>query len=394
MSNNVKATQSILSFATAIVLTIATADAQTLQPEPAWQWSLTGNIFAGLNYQHRRFDDVRTVESQNWFMGTGERPVGRGRLTVRTMLSLEPFTLKKLGSPQAFQTGETFNNARLIDYQHPHDLFSTLSASYARPVGSWTLTTSAAAVGAPALGPPSFMHRPSATENPQSPLAHHHLDSVHITPGVLSVGVSRLGVGLEGSWFRGREPDERRTDIDWGSLDSWSLRGSWSSDPWSAQLSGARVNEPEPLSPGDMARLMASVSHTRSGPISTALFAAWGHNRESHGTSNALLFESNISWLERNHLFSRAERVGKELPHTHAGALQPAHDLMNVSAFTLGYTRDLLDGSFGRIGLGGDATMYYVPRELQESYGAPLSFHLFLRYRFSAPVQAEGGHHH
>ena len=70
--------------------------------------------------------------------------------------------------------------------------------------------------------------------------------------------------------------------------------------------------------------------------------------------------------------------VGKELPHTHAGALQPAHVLMNVGAFTLGYTRDVFETTLGRIGIGGDATMYYVPRDLQESYGAPLSFHLFL----------------
>ena len=54
-------------------------------------------------------------------MGMGERPLGGGRLTVHTMVSLEPFTLKELGSPQVFQTGETFNSAPLIDYQHPHD---------------------------------------------------------------------------------------------------------------------------------------------------------------------------------------------------------------------------------------------------------------------------------
>ncbi len=33
------------------------------------------------------------------------------------------------------------------------------------------------AVGSPALGPTVFMHRPSAAENPSSPLSHHMLDS-------------------------------------------------------------------------------------------------------------------------------------------------------------------------------------------------------------------------
>jgi hypothetical protein len=389
--DNVKAMRSI--FLVAVMSSVvASADAQTSDPS-GWRWRLNGNVFAGVNYQHRRFADSRTVESQNWLMGQGDRPLGPGLLSIHTMVSLEPFTLKKLGSPQVFQTGETFNGSRLIDYQHPHDLFSTLSASYARPAGAWTLRTSAAIVGAPALGPPPFMHRPSAIENPQSPLAHHHLDSVHVTPGVITVGVMRAGMGLESSWFHGREPDERRTDIDIGSLDSWSVRGTWALGPWSAQLSGARVNEPDRLNPGDLTRIMASMSHTRTGPISTALFAAWGHNREAHGTSNGLLFESHLSWLDRNHLFSRAEVVGKELPHMHAGALQPGHVLMNVGAFTMGYTRDLFETTVGRIGIGGDATMYYVPRDLQESYGAPLSFHLFLRYRFGVPAQNEPHHH-
>jgi hypothetical protein len=313
---------------------------------------------------------------------------------LHSMLSFEPFTLKELGSPQVFQTGETFNNARLINYQHPHDLFATLSLEYTRPVGSWMLSATAAPVGAPALGPTPFMHRPSAAENPQSPLAHHHLDSIHITPGVLSVGISRNGFGVDTSWFRGREPDETRTDIDFGPLDSWSLRGTWTGGPWNAQFSGGHINEPDPLSPGDLVRLMASGSHTRTGPISSALFAAWGQNRETHGTSNAWIFESNISWLDRNYLYSRMELVGKDLPHLHGGLPPVEHELIDVGAFTLGYTRDVLTGRLGRLGLGGDATMYYVPKELQESYGAPLSFHVFLRLRFGTPALSGAEHHH
>ena len=390
MSDPVKLTRSIF-LATAVLIS---THAQAQPSDDGWRWNVSGNIFAGLNYQHRKFDDIQTFESQNWAMGMGERPLGRGRVTVHSMVSFEPFTLKDIGSPQVFQTGETYKGIPLINYQHPHDLFSTLTVAYAQPVGSWTLTTSGAAVGMPALGPPPFMHRPSAAENPQAPLAHHHLDSLHITPGVLTVGLSRQGIGIETSWFQGREPDEDRMDIDWGALDSWSLRGSWMRGPWSAQVSGAHVNEPEPRNPGDMVRLMASIAHTRTGAISTAVMAAWGQTRESHGVSNGFLVESNISWLERNYLYSRIELVEKELPHTHGGSLQPAHLPMNIGAFTVGYTRDLLTGGFGQIGIGGDATMYYVPRELQEAYGAPLSFHTFLRYRFGTPSHADVEHHH
>jgi hypothetical protein len=180
MSNHVKAMRSI--FLAALMVAAATSETHAQASPTAWQWNVNGNIFAGVNYQHRKFTDFTDFESQNWLMAIGERSLGRGQLSVHTMFSLEPFTLKDIGSAQVFQTGETFNNARLIDYQHPHDLFSTLTVAYARPLGSWTMTATAAAVGAPALGPPPFMHRPSAAENPQSPLAHHHLDSVHITP--------------------------------------------------------------------------------------------------------------------------------------------------------------------------------------------------------------------
>jgi hypothetical protein len=389
MPRPVLATRTIFLVATLLAGTGVHAQTQAER----WRWSMAGNVFAGVNHQERKFTDFTTFESQNWIMGTGDRPLGRGRLILHTMLSFEPVTLKSIGSPQVFQTGETFNRSRLIDYQHPHDLLSTLSAAYARPVGTWILTAAAAAVGSPALGPQPFMHRSSAAENPQTPLAHHHLDSVHITPGVLTAGVSRSAFGLEASWFHGREPDEDRTDIDFGALDSWSLRGSWASGPWIAQLSGARINDPEPLAPGDATRIIASIAHTRRGTIPTALFAAWGHNREAHGSSNGFMFETNTSWLDRNYLFSRIELVGKELPHSHAGIDQPSH-AMNIGAFTLGYTRDVLVKAFGQLGLGGDMTMYYVPRELQESYGAPLSFHLFLRYRFGTRAAAGIEQHH
>lgn len=362
----------------------------------SWHWSAHGTVFAGLNYQQRTFTDFRTFESQNWVMGTGTRSVARGRLTLTSMLSMEPFTLKKIGSPQVFQTGETFEHAPLIDYQHPHDLFTALGTSYEHPMGHWTLSTAAAAVGSPALGPEPFMHRASAAENPQAPLSHHNLDSTHITPGVLSVGVSRSGIGIETSWFRGREPDENRTNLDLGALDSWSLRSTWAHGPWSAQVSGAHLHNPEITEPGrDITRLTASIAHTHTaGPIATALFAAWGQNRDVHGAMDAYLFESQISWLDRNYLYSRAELVTKDI--LNAAGNDPIgfidfHPLSRVGAFTLGYTRDLNGGTRGRFGAGGDLTMYDVPPNLKDSYGGPMSMHLFLRYRFTTTA---GPHHH
>src|SRR5690348_16028373 len=82
-------------------------------PDRSWTWTADGAVFAVYNDQERKFTDFRVVESQNWFMLQGSRPVGAGRLTLLGMASLEPFTLEKLGSPQVFQTGETYKGAPL-----------------------------------------------------------------------------------------------------------------------------------------------------------------------------------------------------------------------------------------------------------------------------------------
>ncbi|MCM3879092.1 MAG: hypothetical protein ND807_03190 [Vicinamibacterales bacterium] len=391
MSDNVKSIFLVCALTTIFPTRVA---AQTSSP---WQWRLDANIFAGVNQQTREFTDFTNVESQNWFMGSGERQAGQGRVNLFSMISLEPFTMKDIGSAQVFQTGETYNNQPLIDYQHPHDLISSLGTSYARPFGAWAMTATAAVVGSPALGPTAYMHRASAAENPQAPLSHHNLDSTHATPGVLSFGLARGSGVVEGSWFRGREPDERRTDIDLGALDSFAVRGTWKRGAWEAQASGGWLNEPDPAHPGDVTRLTASIGHTHTGPISTQLFAAWGQNREPVvGPLNAVLLESQISWLDGNYFYSRSELVTKDIIHIigdHHGGVVDGHPLSNIGAFTLGYTRDLNKGMRARLGIGGDITMYYVPENLKESYGGPVSLHFFLRYRFTTGAMLAGMTH-
>ena len=61
--------------------------------------------------------------------------------------------------------------------------------------------------------------------------------------------------------------------------------------------------------------------------------------------------------------------------HTHRPSL--------VSALTIGYVNDFVRKNWGRLGAGGDVTGYLVPDNLSESYGSPVSFHVFLRYRGS-----------
>jgi hypothetical protein len=161
---------------------------------PGWHWTEDASAFFGFNDQERKFRDFHAWESQDWLMVDGTHRVASGTFRATAMTSLEPFTLKKIGSPQVFQTGETFRSAPLIDYQHPHDLIMGLGSDYTRTKGAITFVLGADLVGSPTLGPAAFMHRPSAYGNPQVPLSHHFLDSTHITPGVVRGGISRKGL--------------------------------------------------------------------------------------------------------------------------------------------------------------------------------------------------------
>ncbi len=126
----------------------------------AWQWSVDTNAFVGLNHQQRKFRDFNAFESQNWLMAVAKRPSKNGSLLLSSMFSLETWTLEDLGSPQVFQTGETFHGVPLIDRQHPHDLMMGLGGEYPADRGN--------AIGARGCGHrwipdarPACVHAPS-----------------------------------------------------------------------------------------------------------------------------------------------------------------------------------------------------------------------------------------
>lgn len=346
-------------------------------------------MFFGVNLQDRHFTDFTAWESQNWFMLSGERRAGAGRLALHGMASLEPFTIEKQGSPQVFQTGEAYEGGPLIDRQHPHDLVMDLGITYTIERGPLAYMLAAALVGAPALGPPPFMHRESGRDNPQAPLGHHHMDATHITPGVVTAGVEAAGASLEGSWFRGEEPDDNRLTIDRPRFNSWSARGRWRRGPWDAQISGGHLHRPEIFELTGVTRLTASIGYTgtlASHPF--AALAAWGENREVHGILDAYLMEWTAGIAARGEFYGRAESVAKDL--LDLGGPDPPgftefHRISHVAALTLGYIHDVRVNRAGRFGLGADVTVYHVPDNILDFYGSsPRSFHVFVRWRPSA----------
>jgi len=100
-----------------------------------------------------------------------------------------------------------------------------LAASYQISLGEKTvLNFYGGPRGEPALGPPSYPHRPSASEDPIAVLGHHQEDSTHISDNVITAGITHGPVTFEVSGFHGREPGENRWSLDKGQIDSLSSR--------------------------------------------------------------------------------------------------------------------------------------------------------------------------
>src|SRR6201998_3795781 len=129
--------------------------------------------------------------STNWFMGLAQRRLGPGVFTARAMLSLEPATVTGRQYPLLFQQGETAFGKPIVDGQHPHNFGMEIAALYDLKFGkNGLLSFYAAPIGDPALGPPAYPHRASASEDPLAALGHHQEDSTHIAADVVTPGVT------------------------------------------------------------------------------------------------------------------------------------------------------------------------------------------------------------
>ena len=330
--------------------------------------------------------------SPNWIMPMAQRRLGRGTLTLRTMLSLEPATVTQRQYPILFQQGETAFGKPIVDGQHPHNFFMEVAALYDYKLSEQTvLSFYAAPVGAPALGPAAYPHRASAAENPAAVLGHHLEDSTHISDDVITAGLTHRAFRIEVSGFHGREPDEFRWDIDGGGLDSWATRVTINPVAnWSMQYSIAHLHSLEELAPNeDVRRMTASVMYNRAFQngnwVSTL---AWGRNQslQDGNVGNAYLAESTVKFLRKNYAWMRIENVDRtnELLLGESPLPQGFEEryFTRVQAYTLGYDREV--GHFAHLATapGAQFTWYGVPDVLKPVYGSrPVSAILFLRVR-------------
>ena len=358
----------------------------------AGSWMLMGHGNLFLQYLDDGGDRGRDqTGSINWVMGMAQHTARGGRLTLRGMVSAEPWTIRGCGYPDLLATGELCEGEAIHDQQHPHDLFMELAAQYDRPLTQGVrLQLYGGPVGEPALGPVAFMHRVSALPNAVAPITHHWFDSTHITYGVVSGGVYGPRWKMEASVFNGREPDEDRSDFDFARMDSWSTR-FWlmPTSRWAVQVSGGRLNDAEPAHDGelpiDVDRVTASATYHRT-TLENVMWAStlgWGRNAERGGdATNALVAETSLMVRERDAWYGRVEwtqKSGHDL-------VVLEHDVFDVAKVQGGYTRYLSAWKGLVPGFGAFLSGAIVPDRLRAAYGRRVNpgFGVYLTLRPAA----------
>ncbi|MBC2664743.1 hypothetical protein H7F51_04330 [Novosphingobium flavum] len=344
-------------------------------------WNIMAHAATNLNYTSAsgpRGSDMAYVTSM--LMASATRDTEAMTFQFSAMMSAEP-AMNARGYPNLFATGETAGGAPLVDRQHPHDLFMELSARADIKLGAGTtLFVYGGPVGEPALGPSAFVHRLSASLNPEPPISHHWLDSTHITYGVVTAGLSAPLWQLEASAFRGREPDENRWDIETPRLDSWSVRATLTPNPrWAVQASYGWIKAPEITHPGSNERRFTASAHYASGGGLTAMLGYSARRRSGETTLPAWLAEANWNFDLRNAVFGRIENVtNDELFPDHA---DPLHDQpFKVTKLQAGYARKVRLGRVG-LALGASGAVFLTPAALGTVYGkTPVQGTLFLRF--------------
>ena len=351
-----------------------------------WMYMLHYTLFIRYNNQDFTNQGSRgndKTDAPNWLMFMGQRKSGsNGLFHFSTMFSLDAVTMGNGGYPLLFQSGEDYKGNPLVDQQHPHDLFSEFSVSYAYSISkNADVFAYLGYPGEPALGPVAFMHRPSSLNNPDAPLSHHWADATHITFGVATIGIRLAGFKIEGSSFTGREPDANRFNFDKPRFNSWSGRLSYNpSKNWALQVSHGFLKSPEALHAAEnVNRTTYSLPLQDNGWFNA--IALWGMNKiKNNDGENAVLIEG--SWNKNElALYTRYEYVQKSVEELNLNVTAYAPGaLFPVNAVTLGFNYDILHIGKTKIAGGGQLTWYSADSRLNNLYGKdPMAFEIFLR---------------
>jgi hypothetical protein len=370
----------------------------------AWQLMLHGAAFGQYDHQPTIHGDTQ-IGVIDWEMLMAARPTLGGVLRLTAMTSAQPLIIGRQGYPELLQTGGSDNNIRYVNRQHPHELIGELSAAYDRSLTS-NLATGiyAAAIGEPAIGPPSYMHRPSAFDDPFAPLGHHWQDATHETHGVVTAGVYSRRVRAEGSIFNARESngDYLNIEYDGARLDSYSGRltlapnANVTMSAWAGYLfAHDPVDGPIGMQRYGVS-LETATQRANGGWSSTGV--VWGINVHHHGArvhnhttgdsaatynlSSALLVESSFALTSRATVYGRIEEADKSADDLGflGGDLT---ELFTVRALSLGGAYDVVRVGSAAFALGARGTLNLLPESLRLVYSTtrPMGVAVYLRVR-------------
>lgn len=348
----------------------------------AWRLMLMGSAFGQLDHQTTLRGDTQ-LGLLDWEMLMAMRSTAGGTLRLTAMTSIEALVLGERGYPELLQTGNFERNARIANWQHPHDLVGELSATYDRSLsGRVAASLYVAAVGEPAIGPVSYRHRQSSALNPMAPLSHHALDMTHVSNGVATIGIYTKMLKLEGSAFNAREPDNYRFDIDYdrARLDSYSGRATFVQSNVAVSAWAGYVYAHDRLEDAiGMQRYGTSVSTQVGGWSTTVAYGYDVHHHgsriHSHGDANAktynvataFLAESSIpisgAWAAHGR-FEQVDKNADELGFFGGDLMQS----FKIRPVTLGLSYSLPSLGDASIAIGGQATVTLLPKDLESTY--------------------------
>lgn len=356
---------------------------------PMRMYMLHGNAFLVQNFNGGD-RGTNHFSSPNMVMGDIGTSLGDiNYINFNFMLTLEKWTYPSIGYPQLLQIGEEDKNGNpYIDAQHPHSspimgltLSDTISLGgrdhfkfYFSPRGQAT------------EGPIAFMHRVTGMANPDAPLGHHvGQDVAHISSTVIGASLNLQKSTLEASIFNGEEPEPTKTDLPMGSLNSYAFRFIQEfSDNVYAMASMGYSKDPEHDEPeiDEIYRYSASIYYHKK------LNHGWMfHNAFIFGVVNFYDQISKLRSFGNEFLFH-----AMDLPHSlwgraefleRGGAqllIENENETKWIGALTLGYTYDLYQTDYGKIGVGFSATKNFIPSVFDQAYGVdPLSGKVFVQ---------------
>lgn len=384
-----------------------------MSPARSWTLSFDGAAFAAYIDQGTQ-RGAREFRLTDWEMLMAMHPVGGGMLQLHGMSSIEALLDGGEGYSLLLQSGGRFKRGPINNRQHPNDVLMELSASYSHLVTeSFSMSVYAAPIGGPALGPIAYMHRVSARNDPAAPLGHHWQDASHVSYGVVTIAMALRSIEIAGSAFNARESDYEHPWPDFrnAKLDSYSGRASWTTSRVMTAAWWGFISSHDPFE-------AASPMHRYGGSVSTSLpgvgggawstTAIWGMNLHHHGGashavlhgdpnasphhhSSSLLLETNLDLGARDAVFARAERVmknGEELGFL-GGDLTALYDVRSLSA---GYRHVVSQIERAQVGIGGRATVDFVPQSLEATYGTrtPKGVSLYLSLSRASGVGEAG----